>query len=858
MRRLWKYSALFVAVSLIAVTVLAAVTIRRPFPDAGGEVVVPGLKSEVEVIRDDNGIAHIYGDTADDLFYAQGFVHAQDRFFEMDVRRHITAGRLSELFGEASIETDEYVRTLGWRRVAEEEVENLDPKTREYLQAYADGVNAYISDASASSLALEYSVLSLTGDSYTPEPWTPADSVAWIKAMSWDLRSNMADEIDRSLAATSLSEERVEELFPSFPADERAPIVSDANLGGGGGAIGEAPDALARPAPGVRDALESMSTVAEIDAKIPTMLGTGDGIGSNSWVVSGDLTDTGEPILANDPHLAPSMPNIWHQSSLKCREKTPECPFDVTGFQFAGIPGIIVGHNDRVAWGVTTMYADVTDLYIERIEGDEYEYDGEMIPLETRNETIEVAGGDDVEITIRETRNGPLLSDIDERIAGAGHGRVDAEDLDEGDANDAETSDEAADDETVTDYGVSLRWTALEPQQTIDAVFSLAQVTDWDSFRAAAEQFTVPSQNLVYADVDGNIGYQAPGLIPVRNEGDGTWPAPGWDPDYQWDGTIPFDDLPSVLNPEEGYIVTANQPVTSDEYDQLIGHPGAYGYRSDRIIELLGEADTLDVETMVEIQMDAENGLARDIVPQLDYDLGSAYYNEALDLLHDWDFQQGVDSSAAAYFNAFYADLLERTFGDEIPSDVSVTGGERWMETTRVLFDDPRNAWWDDASTPQIIEARDEIVMASLREARDELTRRQSRHPDNWSWGDLHQLELEHQTLGTSGIAVVEALFNRGPYPVAGGSGAVNANSWDASEGFEVTAVPSMRMVVDLADFDRSRWIQMTGNSGHPFHRNYRDQFDLWREGETLGWDYSRSAIEESERDTLVLVPDES
>lgn len=832
MRRLWKYSALFVAVSLIAVAVLAVVTIRRPFPDMSGEVEVSGLRSDVEVVRDDHGVAHIYADHAEDLFFGQGYVHAQDRFFEMDMRRHITSGRLSELFGEATVETDEYVRTLGWRRIAEQEVENLDPATRTYLQAYADGVNAYISDTGSSSLALEYSVLSLTGDSYTPEPWTPVDSVAWIKAMAWDLRSNMADEVDRALAATTLPDERVAELFPPFPYEERAAIVADDYLD----VTGEIPDHLARPAPGVIEALEQVGTVAEIDARLPTMLGTGDAIGSNSWVVSGDHTDTGVPILANDPHLAPSIPGVWHQSSLHCREQSPDCPFNVSGFQFAGIPGIIVGHNDRIAWGVTTMYADVTDLYLERIAGDEYEYDGEMVPLETRTETISVAGGDDVEITIRETRNGPLLSDLDERVADAGEARADA-------------------DEYRAGYGVSLRWTALEPQQTIDAVFSLGTATDWDSFRAAAEQFTVPSQNLVYADVDGNIGYQAPGLIPVRGEGDGLWPAPGWDPAFQWEGTISFDDLPSVLNPEEGYIVTANHPVTGPGYEPLIGHPGAYGYRSQRIIELLEEADTLDVETMTEIQMDAENGLARVIVPLLDYDLGSAYFNEALDLLHDWDFQQDTDSPAAAYFNAFWADLLERTFRDELPPGVDITGSERWMEVMRVLFDDPQDDWWDDASTPQIIETRDEIVMASLREARDELTRRQSRHPRNWSWGELHQLELVHQTLGTSGIGVVEALFNRGPYAVSGGSGAVNANSWDAGDAFGVTAVPSMRMVVDLDDFDRSRWIQLTGNSGHAFHRNYRDQFEMWRDGETLPWAFSREAVDDSERDTLVLTP---
>lgn len=832
MRRLWKILAAALAALLIAVTVIATITVRRPFPDVSGTVALAGVRTDVDVVRDKNGIVQIYADSSEDLFFAQGYVHAQDRFFEMDFRRHVTSGRLAELVGTAAIDTDKYTRTLGWRRVAEEEVRELDSRTRAFLQAYADGVNAYIGGKSASSLSLEYAVLAVSGPAYTPEPWEIADSVAWVKAMAWDLRSNMDDELERSLASAELTKSQIAELFPGF---DRTPIVEssgrlESDDGLNASSVAESGSA---PASRVRQALATLETVKDAAQALPALLGTGEGIGSNSWVVSGDLTASGQPLLANDPHLGQSIPGVWHQAGLHCREKSSRCPFDVTGFTFSGIPGVVIGHNDKVAWGVTTMYADVTDLYLERIEGDTYLYEGEYLPLKEREETIEVAGAEPVTITVRSTRHGPLLSDLDDDAAQAG-------------ATLAEGSDRHR------PFGVSLKWTALEPQQTIRAVFLLAQAEDWKDMKRAAEAFTVPSQNFVYADVEGNIGYIAPGRIPQRKKGDGTWPVPGWDRDYEWGPMIPFDELPKVFNPPEGYIVTANQPVIGEEYPHLIGHAGAYGFRSDRIHELLEGRDDLTVADMTAIQTDALNVFARELVPRLvDFRLGSSYYMDGLRLLEEWDFQQTTDSAATAYFNEFWRQLLEKTFSDELGS--TPPGGDRWMQVVLNIWEDADSHWWDDKSTPLVRETRDQIVVSALRDSRDELTRRQSRIASRWKWGDQHELLLRNATLGSSGVGVIEALFNRGPEPVAGGTAIVNANGWDAAEGFGVVTVPSMRMVVDLANFDRSRWIQLTGNSGHAFHRNYTDQFELWLEGKTLSWPFSRRAVDDSQENRMVL-----
>lgn len=845
MRRFLTIIAGILAVVLIGVTIFAVVTVRKSFPETDGEVDLSGIADTVKIKRDEQGVPQIYAKNSQDLFFGQGYAHAQDRFFEMDFRRHVTSGRLTELFGKSALDTDKFVRTLGWRRVAEQEVADLDAKTLRLLRAYAKGVNAYIDGKSGSELSLEYSVLSLTGPDYRPAPWGPADSVAWIKAMAWDLASNMDDEISRVLIADKVGQKKAEQLYPAYPFDINDPIVKKGTIEDGKFDQDAQPAQRSTGPLSARTAVAALKTAGSAAAKLPTLLGTGDGIGSNSWVVSGEKSATGKPILANDPHLAPSMPGIWYQVGLHCTTVSAQCPYEVSGFSFSGMPGVVVGHNKDVAWGVTTMYADVADLYLERVTGDTYEYDGKQLPLTKREEKFTIAGADNpVSITVRSTKHGPLLSDLDEKIddvAKVDHSaRLGKAGKPGGIAN-----------------AVALRWTALEPQGTIRAIFALGTVKNWDDFRAAAKMFTVPSQNLIYADTSGNIGYQSPGIIPVRAKGDGRWPVPGWDPAYEWKGTIPFDELPSVYNPAEGYIVTANNAVINPSgYGQRLGADTAPGYRSQRIQDLLKKKDKLTVNDMTRMQMDTYSANAAQLVPMLlDIPLKSKYYRQGQDTLRGWDFMQEPDSGAAAYFNAVWRNILRRTFHDELPKAQWPDGGERWFNVMRTMLVHPNSSWWDDTATPSQTESRDEALAQAMRDARDDMTRLQSRDPQKWSWGQFHTLTLENQTLGTSGIGAIEAIFNRGPYKTGGGNGIINANSWNAVEGYQVTAVPSMRMTVDLANLDKSRWIQLTGNSGHAYHDNYVDQTELWAEGKTLPWAFSASAVDKATKGTLTLRP---
>ncbi|WP_340536932.1 penicillin acylase family protein [Nocardioides sp. GXZ039] len=847
--RLPTYGVVALALVLVATLLTGVVLVRRSFPQTEGEIAVPGLSGDVEVIRDEHGIPQIYADTTEDLMRAQGFVHAQERFFEMDVRRHATAGRLAELFGEDAVETDAYVRTMGWRRVAEAELPLLDPSTRVALDAYSAGVNAYLADRSPTSLALEYTVLGAGGLDYEPEPWTSVDSLAWLKAMAWDLRGNMTEEIDRALSAAAVGPDRAAELFPSYPYAEHDPIVKqgavvdgvfeqDAVTGGTRNPV--------RPPPFERVADTFGRLSAGLD-RMPAWLGKGDGVGSNSWVVSGRLTDTGSPLLANDPHLGVSLPGVWMQVGLHCRSVGPACPYDVAGFSFSGLPGVVIGHNADIAWGFTNLGPDVTDLYVEQVSDDTWRHGREWRPLETRTEKIEVAGGDDVTLEVRSTDHGPILSDVDEQLA-------DVADL-------ADVPRRAPAD---TRYAVSLAWTALTPAPTADALLGLNRATDWSSFRAAVADFAVPAQNIVYADRDGHIGYQAPGRVPIRISGnDGLMPSAGWRPANDWSGEyVPYDGLPSVLDPEEGFVVTANQAVIGTQYPYFLGADWDKGYRSERIRHVLedafgGDGDgVVSRDDLLDLQLDDRNPMAPVLTPYLlDARLERGYPSDGQRLLRTWDFTQPADSAAAAYYNAVWRNLLAATFHDELPEEQWPDGGDRWMAVVANLLEDPGNPWWDDVTTDDVVEGRDDVLRAAMLKARDDLTSMIGPNPEEWRWGMLHRLELRSATLGESGIGVVERLFNRSGWKAPGGSAIVNATGWDAREGFEVLTAPSMRMVVDLDDLDASRWINLTGVSGHAFHPHYTDQTDLFVEGRTLAWPFSRDAVADAGEDVLRLVP---
>jgi penicillin G amidase len=883
-RVLYGLLAVVVVVLVVALvgTVVVVSTVRASLPDTSGSVELPGLTGDVTVMRDGSGIPHVFGDSLTDLARAQGYVHAQEQFFQMDLRRHITAGRLSELVGKDGIETDKVIRTLGWRRIAEEELPTLKPQTRQMLQAYADGVNTYLHGRTPREVSVEYTVLGLTLPTPDIEEWSPVDSLAWLKAMAWDLKGNYDDELARARMSGRLTLAQINQIYPAYEADAHPPILGSdewsaqvperatqsavpSALTRKGSGVATTPDAVPAPADDRITSPSAQSAYATVHAAlgaVPQLVGSGAGVGSNSWVVAGSRTTTGKPLLANDPHLGVSQPGVWIQNSLTCRTVSAVCPMDVSGYSFAGVPGVVIGHNADIAWGFTNLGPDVSDFYLERVIGNTYLRDGTWQPVTSREEVIKVAGGADQRVTVRSTVHGPVLSDVIDGVADAG--------------SRAPTEQEGDENET---YAVSLAWTGLLPGRTADAILALDLSTSFDDFREAARSFAVPAQNLVYADRQGHIGYQAPGQVPIRRPAlarspAGYWPAPGWDSTYDWQGFVEFSEMPWVLDPKDGLIVAANQAVTrsstpflTTEWDQ--------GWRSTRIGERLAALDKVAPADLSDIQLDTQDSFAKVLVPALlavpletseaAPDAGDLldFTRGARELLRTWDFTtptgNGQSGAAAAYYNAVWRNLLELLFDDELPSGLKADGDARWRSAVQKLLATPKSAWWDNKLTPNVTEGKDEVLRQALVEARLELTRELGKDPAKWQWGKLHRLTLEHPVLGGDTVpAPVRWLVNEGPFEMPGGSSIVNANGWNASNGYMVDWAPSMRMVVDLSNLDASTWINQTGVSGHPADSHYADQTDDWVAGRQRPWPFTEAAVRDTDPDVLTLRPEGS
>ena len=823
--------AVVLAVAFMSIT-------RSPFPDVDGEKVlelpdacqdtseqqavlcssldVYGLQNPVQIYRDANGIPHIYAESPQDMFFAQGYIHAQDRMWQMEFWRHIAQGRVSEIVGEPGIENDKFIRTSGWNRIAAANTAYYEqelPEAMSALEAYSAGVNAYLVE-NHEDIAISQRILGLVGEPWQIEPWEPMHSIGWGVVMGWDLGGNWDNELTRARLYALIGEEATNELIPGYPYDTRPVIAPMSDF------LAAAP---ARAESAAAPAIDWTRVSTDIIGEPPvSAFGTGPHLGSNNWVVSGEHTASGLPLLANDPHLGIQIPSIWYQVGLHAPG------WDVTGFSFAGIPGVIVGHNERIAWGVTNVGPDVQDLYIEKINPDnsnQYEYMGEWRDMNVIEEVIKVNGGEDVILNVRETIHGPIISDVLE---------------DQPDA-------------------LALRWTATSgPSRILQSVLSINQAQNFEEFREALRYWEIPSQNFVYADVDGNIAYQTPSLIPIRRNGQGMVPVPGWTDEYEWDGYIPFEELPVMLNPERGFIVTANHAVVDEQYPYFIARDWASGDRGYRIEEMIAEsiaAGPVTADDFARMHSDSKSLRAETYVPLLaGLSSDDAGVQQALEILRSWDFQERTDSVATSIFEIFYMQLANNVLADDVGAE-NVSDAHSAIYFHR-LANDPAARWWDNTSTPQT-ETREDILLKSLEDALSWLKANLGDDMGAWTWGKLHTATFSSTPLGESGIGPIEGIVNRGPFPVDGGSDLVNANNWSWNEPAAVRSHPSMRLIVDLSDFDDSRWVIPTGQSGHPYHPNYDDQIDLWLSGEYLPMLSSRAAVEAAAEDVMILQPEQ-
>ena len=817
---------------------------RKPFPQISGTLRVSGLQGNVTVIRDKWGVPHIYADSPHDLFLAQGYVTSQDRLWQMEFWRRIGAGRLSEVLGKSALGNDLFIRAIGWRRASEADYKLLGPEERDVLQWYADGVNAFV-NTHKDNLPLEFTILGLTGAKFTLEPWTPVDTLTWGKVMAWDLGGNWDDELLRSRLLTKYGDERgaqiINALWPSYPSNH--PIIVPTGVAWqnlGDGALTEAADLRA-------------------------LMQTGkDGIGSNNWVIAGSRTTTGKPLLANDMHLGIQMPSIWYEVGLHCRTVSASCPYNVTGFVFPGVPGVVVGHNDKIAWGVTNLGPDVQDLYVEHVNlknPNQVEFQGQWEDVQVIPETVRVMGKslpEDFEPTanmqvsydaatnttnvvfnVRVTRHGPILNDVVKSLR---------------------NSPDA----------VAMKWTAIQPgASVVPALLMIDRAQNWNDFREALRHWDIAAQNFVFADVDGNIGYQATGLIPIRANpaktggagSDGSLPVSGWTGEYEWTGYIPFDKLPSRFNPQDGFIVTANNAVVDGKYPYFISRDWDAGYRAQRITDMIRAKDKLSADDIKAIHGDGTVLFADQLMPYLKVlQASTPTQKAALDALMKWDRVAKRDRVGASVFEALTYHVVEDTFGDELGPSLAedyVSAGPTQRAAIAALLDRSNDPMWNDIGTTDRTETRDDILQRAFEDTCKELEAQLGGDVAKWNWGRLHTTTFRNGSLGQSGISIIEAIFNRGPVVTDGTGIAVNATSFGPGPDDRYTVMwgPSERYIADLADWTRSLSVHTTGQSGQPYSKHYDDFIDLWRNIQYHPMLWSRADVEKNVEGTLTLTP---
>jgi penicillin G amidase len=768
-----------------------------------GTLALPGLASPVEVIRDANAIPHIYAKDMFDANFALGFLHAQDRLWQMEMNRRVGAGRLSEVFGAATVDTDRFLRTLGVRRAAERALERLDADTRRGLEAYAAGFNAFLATRSG-PLPPEFLILGVE-----PEPWQPADTIAWTKMMAWDLGGNWGAEILRMRLAQKLSSQQIAEFVPPYPGDPPYRIRDLTALYRGLGP-------------------ELQKTAALIAAIAPPALP--EGAGSNNWAVSGNRSESGKPLLANDPHLGLNVPAIWYFAHLS-----------VPGVELIGVtlpssPSVVLGRNQRIAWGFTNTGPDVQDLYLEKIDAaDPLKYAAPEGPLAfaVRKETIRVKGQPDVELTVRESRHGPIISDVS-RTAG---------------------------DATPKGYALAFQWTALrDDDETLLAGKLMPLAANWKEFLEGARHFHSPQQNMLYADVDGNIGFIAAGRVPLRradNDLGGLAPAPGWDARYDWQGFIPFEQLPQSYNPASGRLLTANEKITPPGYPYFVSSEFAPNYRARRIAELLDAQPKHDAASFARMHRDHRSELARDVLPFMLKGVAADHAAAPFAAtLAKWDGTMAADRAEPLIFNAWYRALTKRVYADELGPDLFRDyWDQRSVFMSDVLADKGGTSrWCDDVTTPQKETCTDQIG-AALTDAIAELTQRYGGDASKWRWGKAHFAHSRHQPFTKS--AVLGPLFDLKVESV-GDTYTVNVGRHriaDEANPFASIHAASMRAIYDLADPDRSVFMHSTGQSGNRLSPWYDHFAERWARGEYVPMTTKRDAIEAGAIGRLQLVP---
>jgi penicillin amidase len=777
---------LVVALALAAVG--AWLYIQDSLPKLEGEVAAAGLVAAVQVVRDREGVPHLMTESERDGWFAMGFVHGQDRLWQLEFQRRIARGRLAELLGERAYDTDRLMRTLGIAYWADRMAAKLDPQTRANLEAYSAGINAAI--AATPVLPVEFQVFRIK-----PEPWKPADSLGWLLVMSWDLSGNWRSELARLRFAAKLGRDRANEILPPYPGDPVLPL----------------PDysALYKDLAPAAHALLNVSPQPE------------DAIGSNNWAVSGAHSATGKPLLANDPHLGLQAPALWYLAHVA----TPAG--NVVGGTIPGLPFVVLGHNDGLAWAMTTTNGDTQDLFVERLApGDSSSY---LTPtgtakFEVREEVI-LVGDEERRIKVRSTRHGPVISDVNAQVAAA----------------------------TPKGHVIALAWAALSDENvSVKALFAMNRARTAKEFVAAGRDVSAPQHNIVYADRDGHIGMLAPARIPVRradNEAMGRVPVPGWIAKYDWEGMLPFEKIPMVADPPSGRIVTANHKITPPGYKPFIGADWFPPYRAERIEELLAASPKHSVASFAKMQADSQSRVARELLSvALAAKPRSDEGRQAQAMLAGWKGDMERGAAAPLVFTAWYRELTRLVYADEL-GDLFRDSWELRAQFMFAVMKGGLDRWCDNVTTKEKETCPQQAARAFDLAAAD-LAHRYG-EPARWRWGVAHPAASDHRPLGF--FPVVKDYFNVEP-ETSGDSYSVNVGAItirDEERPFANRHSGSLRAVYDLADLERSLFMQSTGQSGNVLSPWYSSFAERWASVEYITIPTKPDAIERAHVLTL-------
>ena len=791
-------SAVILLVVFGAMVVFGSRLLKKSLPQTDGEQSLSILSQSVTVYRDEYGVPHVFAQNEDDLWRAAGYVAAQDRLWQMDFTRRAVRGALSEIFGEATLAEDKFLRTWGFNRIAKRIAENLSPQSRRMLEAYAEGVNAFI-EKNKSRLPLEFSILQ-----YKPEPWKIEDSIGFIRLMAFNLNFAWFFEPALGKVADRYGLPMTMEIFPAVL--ENTPAI-----------VAETPKGI-----GAR-----LDDFFQLALRTRAKLGMPPAVlGSNSWAVSGARTTSGKPLLANDPHLGLTLPAVWYEMHLVAGSE-----LEVAGVTLPGLPGVVLGHNRDIAWGFTHGMIDDLDFYLEKINStnpDEYWRDGVWKKMEVLEEYISIKGRREPELfKIRSTIHGPVVDAI----------------------NAVAQNDSLA---------VTFRWTGFEATDEMRATCMLNRAKSWNEFLEAMRYFQVPNQNAIYADVAGNIGYYSCGFVPIRRDGKGYLPYRGWENSGDWIGMIPFEQMPHVYNPPQNFVATANNLITGKNYPFYISNAWEPTGRIERITELIAPDDKIDVKKFQQMQNDVVSMHARRMLPLLLKLLNGAALNEeeknACLLLNTWDGNETPESVPAALFQIWTEEFLLATIKDEM-GDTLFNAYAAWstlaIRAVEYLAQHPESSWFDNRATPEI-ETAPAIVRASFRKALQFLRAQFGDIMGDWQWGKIHQLKLQH-ALGKH--QPLDQIFNAGPFPVGGSADTINKGEYRLTEPYAVVAGPSVRRIVDLANPESSWSVIPGGQSGQSFSEHYQDQIDLWLQGKYRTVSMRREVVAANSKNTLVLQP---